>query len=87
MGVLAVKRARRSDPVIPGAHSGFVFERIIVPWRLRPEFADKERQEALVTASDLDWTRPADWSSGSSGIICTTYGSQTCRRSRSRAGS
>ena len=32
-----------------------------MPWRLRAEFADKERQEALVTASDLDWTiiRPA----------------------------
>ena len=42
-------------------HSGFLFERIFVPWRLRAEFADKERQEALVTASDLDWTiiRPA----------------------------
>jgi hypothetical protein len=39
-------------------HSGFVFERILVPLlRLRTEFADKERQEAVV----LDWTivRPA----------------------------
>ena len=26
-------------------HSGFLFERIFVPWRLRAEFADKERQE------------------------------------------
>jgi hypothetical protein len=33
-----------------------VFERIFVPWRLRAEFADKERQEALVTVGDLDWT-------------------------------
>jgi putative NADH-flavin reductase len=43
-------------------HSGFLFERIVVPIRrLRAEFADKERQEALVAASDLDWTivRPA----------------------------
>jgi len=32
-------------------HSGFLFERIFVPWRLRAEFADKERQEALVIAS------------------------------------
>ena len=42
-------------------HSGFVFERIFVPLRLRAEFADKERQEAIVAASDLDWTivRPA----------------------------
>jgi putative NADH-flavin reductase len=41
--------------------SGFVFERIFAPLRLRAELADKERQEALVTASDLDWTivRPA----------------------------
>ena len=41
--------------------SGFAFERIFVPLRLRAEFADKERQEALVAASDLDWTiiRPA----------------------------
>ena len=43
-----------------------MFERIIVPWRLRAEFADKERQEALVTASDLDWTiiRPARLTNG-----------------------
>ena len=47
-------------------HSGFLFERIFVPWRLRAEFADKERQEALVTASDLDWTiiRPARLTNG-----------------------
>jgi putative NADH-flavin reductase len=46
--------------------SGFVFERIFVPLRLRAEFADKERQEALVTASDLDWTivRPARLTNG-----------------------
>jgi len=38
-----------------------VFERIFVPLRLRAELADKERQEAVVTASDLDSTivRPA----------------------------
>jgi putative NADH-flavin reductase len=43
-------------------HSGLLFERLVVPiGRLRAEFADKERQEALVAASDLDWTivRPA----------------------------
>jgi putative NADH-flavin reductase len=47
-------------------HSGFLFERVFVPWRLRAEFADKERQEALVTASDLDWTiiRPARLTNG-----------------------
>jgi uncharacterized protein YbjT (DUF2867 family) len=47
-------------------HSGFMFERIVVPLRLRAEFADKERQEALVIASDLDWTiiRPARLTDG-----------------------
>ncbi|HWM97643.1 MAG TPA: NAD(P)H-binding protein [Streptosporangiaceae bacterium] len=37
-----------------------------MPLRLRAEFADKERQEALVTASDLDWTiiRPARLTNG-----------------------
>ena len=46
--------------------SGFVFERVFVPLRLRAEFADKERQEALVTASGLDWTivRPARLTNG-----------------------
>ena len=46
--------------------SGFAFERIFVPLRLRDEFADKERQEALVAASDLDWTivRPARLTNG-----------------------
>jgi uncharacterized protein YbjT (DUF2867 family) len=47
-------------------HSGLLFERIVVPLRLRAELADKERQEALVTASDLDWTiiRPARLTNG-----------------------
>ena len=47
-------------------HSGLLFERIGVPLRLRAELADKERQEALVTASDLDWTiiRPARLTNG-----------------------
>ena len=47
-------------------HSGFLFEHVFVPLRLRAEFADKERQEALVTASDLDWTiiRPARLTNG-----------------------
>jgi len=46
--------------------SGFLFERIFAPLRLRAELADKERQEALVTASDLDWTivRPARLTNG-----------------------
>lgn len=47
-------------------HSGFLFEHIVVPLRLQAEFADKECQEALVAASDLDWTiiRPARLTSG-----------------------
>jgi putative NADH-flavin reductase len=46
--------------------SGVIFERLIVPLALRAEFADKERQEALVAASDLDWTivRPARLTDG-----------------------
>src|SRR6266851_55546 len=46
--------------------SGFLFEQVFIPLRLRAEFADKERQEALVTASDLDWTivRPARLTNG-----------------------
>lgn len=37
-----------------------------MPWRLRAEFANKERQEALVTGNDLDWTiiRPARLTNG-----------------------
>ena len=47
-------------------YSGFLFERIFAPRRLRAELADKERQEALVTGSDLDWTiiRPARLTNG-----------------------
>ena len=46
--------------------SGVVFERVIAPLMVRAEFADKERQEAVVSASDLDWTivRPARLTAG-----------------------
>jgi putative NADH-flavin reductase len=46
--------------------SGPLFERLLVPLMLRAEFADKERQEAAVIASDLDWTivRPARLTNG-----------------------
>jgi len=70
----AMKTARVSRLIWISSHgvgdsrgrSGFLFERILVPLLLRAEFADKERQEALVTASDLDWTivRPARLTSG-----------------------
>ena len=70
----AMKAARVSRLIWISSHgvgdsrgrSGFVFEHIFVPLRLRAEFADKEREEALVTASDLDWTiiRPARLTNG-----------------------
>jgi putative NADH-flavin reductase len=46
--------------------SGFVFERVFVPLLLRAELADKERQEAIVAGSGLDWTivRPARLTNG-----------------------
>lgn len=42
-------------------HGGFVYDRLIFPLVTRPRYLDKDRQEALITASDLDWTiiRPA----------------------------
>ena len=42
-------------------HGGFLFDRIIFPLLLRHVYADKDRQEALVRESKLDWVlvRPA----------------------------
>jgi len=42
-------------------HGGFLYDRIIFPLFTRARYADKERQEALIEASGLDWTilRPA----------------------------
>ncbi|MCJ2130684.1 NAD(P)-dependent oxidoreductase [Methylobacterium sp. E-045] len=42
-------------------HGGFLFDRLIFPLLLRHVYADKDRQEALVRNSGLDWTlvRPA----------------------------
>lgn len=36
-------------------HGGFLFDRVIFPLLLRRVYADKDRQEAIVRASDLDW--------------------------------
>jgi uncharacterized protein YbjT (DUF2867 family) len=36
-------------------HGGFVFDTFIFPLLLRNVYADKDRQEAIVRASDLDW--------------------------------
>jgi uncharacterized protein YbjT (DUF2867 family) len=42
-------------------HGGFVYDRLIFPLFTRAVYADKDRQEALIRASGLDWTilRPA----------------------------
>jgi putative NADH-flavin reductase len=42
-------------------HGGFLFDRLIFPLLLRQVYADKDRQEAIVRDSGLDWVlvRPA----------------------------
>jgi len=42
-------------------HGGFFYDRIIYPLFARKRYTDKDRQEALIAASDLDWiiVRPA----------------------------
>ena len=42
-------------------HGGFVFDRILQPLLLGPAYKDKDRQEAAIRASSLDWSivRPA----------------------------
>jgi uncharacterized protein YbjT (DUF2867 family) len=42
-------------------HGGFAFDRLVFPLLLRHVYADKDRQEALVRESGLDWVivRPA----------------------------
>jgi putative NADH-flavin reductase len=37
-------------------HGGFVYDRIVFPLLLATVYADKDRQEALLRASDVDWT-------------------------------
>jgi hypothetical protein len=37
-------------------HGGLVFDRLILPLLLRNVYADKDRQEAIVRRSNLDWT-------------------------------
>jgi uncharacterized protein YbjT (DUF2867 family) len=45
-------------------HGGFLYDRIVFPLFTRKRYADKDRQEALIAASDTDWTivRPAPFS-------------------------
>jgi uncharacterized protein YbjT (DUF2867 family) len=42
-------------------HGGFVFDNLVFPFLLRNVYADKDRQEAIVRQSGLDWVlvRPA----------------------------
>lgn len=37
-------------------HGGFLYDRLFNPLMLRKVYEDKDRQEAIVRASDLDWT-------------------------------
>jgi putative NADH-flavin reductase len=47
-------------------HGGFLYDRIIFPLFTRKRYEDKDRQEALIAASDLDWiiVRPAPFVKG-----------------------
>ena len=47
-------------------HGGWLYDRILLPLLLRQLYADKDRQEALITDSGLDWTivRPAFLTNG-----------------------
>ncbi|MBI4189957.1 MAG: SDR family oxidoreductase [Betaproteobacteria bacterium] len=37
-------------------HGGFLYDCVFYPFVLRPIYADKDRQESLIRASDVDWT-------------------------------
>lgn len=37
-------------------HGGFLFDKLIFPLLLRKVYADKNRQEAIIKGSDLNWT-------------------------------
>lgn len=47
-------------------HGGFLYDRIVRPFLFGSIYPDKDRQEALIKASDLDWTiiRPAFLTNG-----------------------
>ena len=47
-------------------HGGFFYDRILQPLFLKSVYDDKDRQEALLRASDVDWTivRPAALTNG-----------------------
>ena len=37
-------------------HGGFLYDYIFLPLLLKPIYADKDRQESLIKASNVDWT-------------------------------
>jgi putative NADH-flavin reductase len=37
-------------------HGGFLYDRVFLPLLARSVYADKDRQEALIRAADVDWT-------------------------------
>jgi putative NADH-flavin reductase len=47
-------------------HGGFLYDNIIFPWFAKETYADKDRQEALIRESSLDWivVRPASFTNG-----------------------
>ncbi|AFZ38296.1 putative flavin reductase (plasmid) [Stanieria cyanosphaera PCC 7437] len=47
-------------------HGGFIYDRLILPLLLKEIYKDKDRQEAVVRDSSLDWTivRPAPFHNG-----------------------
>jgi putative NADH-flavin reductase len=47
-------------------HGGFLYDRIIQPLFMKSVYEDKDRQEAMLRASDLDWTivRPGTLTNG-----------------------
>lgn len=52
-------------------HGGFLYDRIIYPLFTRHRYQDKDRQEALIEGSALDWTilRPAPFTDTSAGPL------------------
>ncbi|MFY9529700.1 MAG: SDR family oxidoreductase [Candidatus Acidiferrales bacterium] len=47
-------------------HGGFLYDKIIYPWLTKETYADKDRLEALIRESSLDWiiVRPASFTNG-----------------------
>ncbi len=48
-------------------HGGFFYDSILYPLAMKAVYADKDRQESLIKASDMDWTivRPGFLTNGS----------------------